>query len=300
MSRLGFIRTALFVPGNHPERVDKAVLSAADLVIIDLEDAVPLAEKTSTRPLVRAKIEQHSDRLLMVRVNALDTGLTWADLDQILVAGLDAIMLPKVQRPEDLDRIHVMLAEMEPTRGFQAGSVAVVPLIESALAVENAFQIASLVTSPPRLYTLAFGAADYCLDMGIRMSRTGLELVYPRGRIAVACRAAGLDAPLDTPFMMDLKDQQALEADALQGKILGFGGKLCIHPNQLDICNRIFSPSEPEVAFASRVISSFEAAEGRGRGAIVVDGKFVDYAIVAQSRRILEIAARLGIQPKNA
>lgn len=293
MSNTGSIRTALFVPGNRPERVDKAVQSAADMVIIDLEDAVPLAEKAHTRHLVREKIEKHVNFPLMVRVNSPETGLTSSDLAEILMPGLDAVMLPKVQRPEDVHRIHSLLVQQESAKGIQPGSVALVSLLESALAVENAFQIASAGTSPARVHRLAFGAADFTLDLGIQMSKGSEELLYPRARIAVACRAAGINAPLDSPFMIDLKDMEALKADTTRGKNLGFGGRLCIHPNQVDICNRIYSPHEQEVAFASRVVAAFEAAEASGRAAIEIDGKMIDYAIVAQCRRTLEIAARM-------
>jgi citrate lyase subunit beta / citryl-CoA lyase len=294
LGNTGFIRTALFVPGNRPERVDKAVQTAADMVIIDLEDTVPRAEKVRTRPLVREKIKAHAGRALMVRVNSLETGLTAADLTEIVIPGLAAVMLPKVQRPEDVHRMHSLLAQQESARGIQPGSVALVSLLESALAIENAFQIASADTSLGRAHRLAFGAADFTLDLGIQMSRDGEELRYPRARIAVACRAAGIDAPLDSPFMIDLKDIEALKADTLKGKQMGFGGKLCVHPNQVDICNRIYSPNEQEVAFASRVVAAFEAAEADGTAAIEIDGKMIDYPIVAQCRRVLEIAARIG------
>jgi citrate lyase subunit beta/citryl-CoA lyase len=293
LSNIGFTRTALFVPGNRPDRVDKAVQTPADMVIIDLEDTVPRAEKARTRFLVREKIKAHAGRTLMVRVNSLETGFTAADLAEILIPGLDAVMLPKVQLPEDVDRVSSLLAQQETAGGIQNGSVALVSLLESALAVENAFQIASAATSFGRPHRLAFGAADFTLDLGIRMSKDAEELAYPRARIAVASRAAGIDAPLDSPFMIDLKDTDALTADTLRGKNLGFGGRLCVHPNQVDICNRIYSPDEQEVAFASRVVAAFEAAEAGGTAAIEIDGKMIDYPIVAQCRRVLEVAARI-------
>jgi citrate lyase subunit beta/citryl-CoA lyase len=293
MSNIGFIRTALFVPGNRPERVDKAVQTAADMVVIDIEDTVPRAEKAKTRLLVREKIRAHAGRALMVRVNSLETGLTAADLAGILILGLDAVMLPKVRGLEDVNRMSSLLAQQETAGRIQPGSVALVSLLESALAVENAFQIASAAASLGRPCRLAFGAADFTLDLGIQMSRGAEELAYPRARIAVASRAAGIDAPLDSPFMTDLKDLEALKADTLRGKNLGFGGRLCVHPNQVDICNRIYSPDEQEVAFASRVVAAFEAAEAGGTAAIEINGKMIDYPIVAQCRRVLEVAARI-------
>ncbi len=290
MKSFDFTRSALFVPGNRPERIDKAVATAADVVIIDLEDAVPLAEKNAVRPIVKEKLDQHRERRLMVRVNAFDTGLTEADLAMIVDPGLDAIMLPKVQKVEDVFRIGALLLAVEEAAGIEPGTTGVVALIETALGVVNTFSIAAAKTDPPRLLTLAFGAADFSLDMGIQMTKTAEELAFARARIALGCRAARIAPAVDTPFMVDLKDQEAFEADAMRGKSFGFGGKLCIHPNQVDICNRVFSPSEKEIVFAAKVIEAFEAAEASGQAAIQVDGKFIDYPIVAHSRRILRFA----------
>lgn len=300
MKEIGFIRTALFVPGNRPERVDKAVVTDADMVIIDLEDAVPLDLKASTRKIVREKIEAHGRRRLMVRINALDTGLALADLEEVVTPGLDAIMLPKVENPVDILRVSGMIAEAEQKNHVDLGSIALVALIETAVGVNNAFPVASVSTEPARLHSLAFGAADFARDMGIRLSKSGEELAYPRARIALACRAAGIKPPLDTPFMIDLKDPDALQNDILSGRNLGFGGKLCIHPNQIEICNRLYSPAPEEIDFATQVVRAFEAAEATGNAAIQVDGKFIDYPVVADSRRILEIAAAMKIDSANS
>jgi len=293
MKPLSLTRSALFVPGNRPDRVDKAMAASADLVIIDMEDAVPVAEKETVRPLVREKLDLHRGRGIMVRVNALDTGLTEPDLEGIAGPGLDAILLPKVQTPEDIVRMGRLLSQTELGAGLRTGTLALVALIETALGVRNVFAIAAALTDPPRLRTLAFGAYDFSLDMGLRLTKTGEELAFPRARIALACRAAGIDQPLDTPYMIDLKDREAFEADALRGQRLGFGGKLCIHPNQVDFCNTLFSPTAEEIAFAEKVVAAFEKAEADGMAAIQVDGKFIDYPMFAQSRRVLGIADKM-------
>ena len=300
MKDIGLIRTALFVPGNRPDRVDKAVGLGADMVIIDLEDAVPLKDKVSTRQIVREKIENHAENKLMVRINSLESGLVQGDLAEIVTPGLDAVMLPKVAKSEDIVQIHAMLVAFEQRNQIDPGSLALVALIETALGVENAFQIASTKTEPDRLHTLAFGAADFTLDMGIRISKTGEELFYPRTRLAIACRAACIKPPLDTPFMIDLKDQEALRMDILRGRDLGFGGKLCIHPNQIDICNNLYSPSQAELEFATQVVHAFEEAEANGIAAIQVNGKFIDYPVVEQSRRILKIADRMKMAAEES
>jgi citrate lyase subunit beta/citryl-CoA lyase len=290
MKTFDFIRTALFVPGNRPDRVDKAVSTAADVVIIDLEDAVPYSQKKETRPVVREKILDYQERPVFVRVNALDTEFFEEDLNAVVVEGLACIIVPKVEAAAQIQAINQGLLKIEGNKGLRPGSVSIIPLIESALAVENVFQIVSQKTDPQRLFTVAFGAADFALDMGFEITKTGEELLYARARIAVACRAAGVEPPLDTPFMIDLKDREALEADIKRGRQLGFQGKLCIHPNQVDICNRLFSPTKGDIEYAQKVIQVFDAAEADGTAAIQLEGKFIDYPVVERCRRILKIS----------
>jgi citrate lyase subunit beta/citryl-CoA lyase len=289
-----FIRTALFVPGNRPDRVDKAVGTAADVVIIDLEDAVPYSQKKETRPVVREKVLDYPERPVFVRVNALDTEFFEEDLNAVVVDGLACIIVPKIEAAAQIQQINQGLLKVEKNKGLRPGSVSIIPLIETALAVENVFQIVSQRTDPQRLFTVAFGAADFALDMGFTITKTGEELFYPRSRIAVACRAAGVEPPLDTPFMIDLKDLKALEADTKRACQLGFQGKLCIHPNQIDICNRLFSPTKDEIEYAQKVIQAFDAAEASGTAAIQLEGKFIDYPVVERSRRILKISKSIA------
>lgn len=294
MQAFEFIRTALFVPGNRPDRVDKAVNTAADVVIIDLEDAVPYSQKEETRPVVCKKVIAYQKRPVLVRINALDTEFFKDDLNSVVVEGLSCIMVPKVETAAQILEIHRELQKVEENIGLQPGSVSIIPLIESALGVENIFQIMSQRIEPRRLFTAAFGAADFALDMGFEITRSGEELHYPRARIAVACRAAGVEPPLDTPFMIDLKDREALKADIKRACQLGFQGKLCIHPNQVDICNQLFSPSKEEIQYARKVIKAFDEAEAGGSGAIQMEGKFVDRPVVERAKRILKIATRIS------
>ena len=289
MKSFGLIRTALFVPGNRPDQVDKAVSAGADAVIIDLEDALALSEKTQARPKVREKILEHSNGRMIVRVNGLDSGFIQEDLEEVIVEGLGCIIVPKVDDKDHVREIHRLLLEVEKDKGMEPGAIAIIPLIESARAVENVFQIVSETTDPARLLTVAFGAADYTLDMGIEITKEGTELLYARSRIPIACRAAGIEPPLDTPFMIDLKDLEALKADARRAKQLGFQGKLCVHPNQIEPCHEIFSPTKEEILYAERVIQAFDEAEAKGVAAIQLDGNFIDYPVVGKARRVLNL-----------
>jgi len=293
MSGLGPIRTALFVPGTRPDRVDKALNSGADMIIIDLEDAVPLARKVEAREKVREKVLEHDGRKTIVRVNAIGSGFCQGDLDEVIVNKLGCIMLPKVESPEQIREIGHRISLLEQERGMSPGAVSIIPLIESARGVQNIFHILSEKTEPARVFTAAFGAADYSLDLGIEMTKEGLELIYPRSRISVACRAANVEPPLDTPFMIDLKDMEGLKTDAMRAKQLGFQGKLCIHPNQIGPCHAIFSPTQEEIIHAEKVVQAFEEAEASGVGAILLDGKFIDYPVVERARRTLKLAGQM-------
>jgi citrate lyase subunit beta / citryl-CoA lyase len=294
MKPIGPIRTALFVPATRPDRVDKALAAGADVVIIDLEDAVAQALKTEARVSARQKVIEHASPKLIVRVNALDSGHNRQDLESVVDAALTSIILPKVESSEDIREIHERLLSCERNCGMPPGTLGVVALIESASGVQNAFRILSEPIQPARPLLAAFGAADYSLDMGINVSRDGTELHYPRSRIAVASRAAGKEPPIDTPFMMDLKDLDGLRTDARRAKQLGFQGKLCIHPSQIGPCNEIFSPTAEEILHARRVVEAFEKSEAEGIGALQIDGKFIDYPVVEQARRIIRLGGAVG------
>jgi citrate lyase subunit beta/citryl-CoA lyase len=255
---------------------------------------VAVSQKEETRALVRDKIIAHKDRGVLVRVNGLETDFIMGDLEAVVVNELGGLVLPKTEDSHQVAKIHRLLVDFEEQQGLQAGITAVILLTESALGVQNIFQISSAATELSREFLIALGAADYALDMGIEITKDGRELIYPRSRMAVACRAAGIAPPLDTPFMIDLKDIDALKNDAARAKQLGFQGKLCIHPNQIEPVHVIFTPTAEEISFARRVVDAFEAEEAGGSAAIQVDGKFVDYPVVERSRRILQLASIIG------
>ena len=285
------IRTALFVPGNRPDRIEKAFATKADVIIIDLEDAVPLSEKESSRSNVREKAAQFADRMMLVRTNALGSPFIRGDLDEAIVEGVNGIILPKVEKADDIHEINNLLCKIEKNMSLPDGSIRVFPLIESAAAVQHIYDIVSAKIKPERVYTVAFGAADYTLDMGIEMTMEGNELFYARSKIAIACRAAGIAPPVDTPFMIDLKNKEALISDARRAKELGFQGKLVIHPNQVDPCNAVFSLTHEEITRAEKIVQAFDEAESMGIAAVQLDGKFIDYPVVKRAKEIIALAA---------
>lgn len=293
MGALGAIRSALFVPGNRLERVDKALATAADMILIDLEDAVPPAQKAEARAGVAGKLAQLKKSRVLVRVNAIDSQFVAADLEAVVTATPAGLMVPKVQSAADVERIDRMILATEEAAGLEPGSLPVIVLIESAQGVVNVDAITQAGREIGRVHTAAFGAADYTLDLGTSISAGGEELIYPRSRVCLACRAVGLEPPIDTPFLADLKDLAALETDARRAKQFGFQGKLCIHPIQIEVVNRVFSPSQTEIESAAQVVAAFETAEAQGQGVIQVAGKMVDLPVVEEARRIMRLAALL-------
>jgi citrate lyase subunit beta/citryl-CoA lyase len=284
------LRTALFSPGNRPDRVEKAIGSGADAVIIDLEDAVPLSEKENTRPIVRTMLDKHPGKRLYVRVNGLATPYCTEDLAAVVCINLTGILFPKVESPEDIFEIDRILFDAEKRSGLETGIIEVMTLCESAKGLEEIYPIVSAKPKHHQVSTVAFGAADYTLDLGIALTREGKELEYARSRIPIACRAAGIMPPIDTPWMVDLKDIDGLVADAKKAKAYGFQGKLVIHPNQIQPCHDVFTPTEEEIAKAKKIIDAFEEAERQGRAAIQLEGKFIDYAVVEKAKRVYALA----------
>jgi len=278
------MRTLLFAPGNHARRVAKALSLDTDAVILDLEDAVAIPEKPATRATVAAVLEQPRQGLLYVRVNASDTAFCYADLTAVVRAGLDGIILPKVEAAAGLATIDWLLAQLERDRGLPPSSIDLIPIIETARGLQ---QIDALLAAGTRVRRVAFGAGDFTLDLNIAWSRSETELAHARAVIATASRAAGLDAPLDTVWA-DLADAEGLEASARTALAYGFQGKMCIHPGQLAVVNRVFTPTDAEVEFAERVCAAFARAEAEGSAAIQLDGKFIDYPIVYRAQRILQ------------
>ena len=291
---MGPLRTALFCPGNRPDRVEKAIGSGADAVIIDLEDAVPLSEKENTRPLVRPILDRFAGKRLYVRVNDLTTPYCKDDLEAVVCSNLTGILFPKVESPEDIFEIDRLLCEAEKRGGLEKGIIEVMTLCESAKGLEEIYRIVSAKPKHHQVSMVAFGAADYTLDLGIALTREGKELEYARSRIPIACRAAGIMPPIDTPWMVDLKDIDGLIADAQKAKACGFQGKLVIHPSQIQPCHDVFTPNEEEIAEANKIIQAFEEAEREGKAAIQLQGKFIDYALVEKAKRIYALAQAIG------
>lgn len=280
------LRSFLFAPGNHARRVEKALSLDADAVILDLEDAVAIAEKPAAREAVAVALQQSRRGWLYVRANAADTDFCYGDLVSIVRTGLDGVILPKVESPATLATVEWLLTQLERDRGLPQGAVDLIPIIETARGLDR---LPAILAAAGRVQRVAFGAGDFTLDVNMTWSRGETELAHARAAIVTASRAAELEAPLDTVWV-DLADREGLEASARTALDLGFQGKMCIHPDQIAVVNRVFSPTDAEIAFAERVAAAFAGAERAGSAAIQLDGKFIDYPIVYRAQRVLRRA----------
>ena len=285
-------RSFLFAPGNHPRKVEKVFSAGADAVILDLEDAVAISEKEATRSVVVEALQSPRSSLGYIRINALDTGLTFGDLEAVVAKGVDGIVLPKVESATDIAKVEWVVSELERKVGLETGGIDLLPIIETGMGVANARQICA---AGGRMRCVSFGAGDYTRDMAMDWTLSEHECAPARAEIVLASRIAGLEPPVDTVWI-HLKDDEGLRSSAQTVKEMGFQGKLCIHPDQVDTIHSVFTPGEDEVAQALRVVAAFEAAEAEGSASIQLDGYFIDYPIVERARRQLALARAAGIE----
>jgi citrate lyase subunit beta/citryl-CoA lyase len=286
-----FFRSLLFVPGTRTDRIEKAIASEADAVIIDLEDAVELSEKEAVRDRVAGFLEKKQAKKIFVRVNGVETEYFDQDMEKIVLPQVCGLLIPKTEKPEDMRKIDQRITDLEKKKAIPAGQIRLICQIETALGLHQATEIAS---STPRVLALAFGAADLTLDLGAVLSKTGEELFFVRSWLVLASRLAGV-YPIDSPYMVDFKDVEGLSREARLSRQLGFRGKLCIHPIQLGPIHEVFSPSQDEVNKAKRVVEAFEQAKQRGESAISLDGQFIDPPIYGRAKQILEFAKAIGM-----
>jgi citrate lyase subunit beta/citryl-CoA lyase len=298
-------RSILAVPASNPKMARNALASAADAVFLDLEDAVAPDEKPQARKGVIHALKEldWQGRSTLYRVNSLDTPYFYRDLIEVIEGAgdrLDGVLIPKTQRPEDLHVAATLLLQLELATGLEPGKMKLEAQIESAGGLAN---IDGIAGATERLGALHFGPGDFAasLRMPYRSIGTmdewdeaypGHRFHYAMHRIVVAARAAGLRA-IDGP-LADYRDEEGLRKSSLLARSLGFEGKWCIHPAQIEVVNEVFSPTEKEVEWAGRVMAAYEEASAAGTGAISVDGQMVDAASIRMAHNTLELARASG------
>ena len=289
-------RSMLFLPGNNPNMLINGNCLGSDAVIFDLEDAVSPAEKDAARILVRNTMRYMDFRgcEIIVRINSIDTPYWKKDIDEILPYKPGLILLPKTGSAADAVAADAYMTEVEQKLGLEQNTVGLMPLIETAMGVENAFAIAS---STKRVKALFLGAEDLTADLQCKRTKEGREIEYARTRLVVAARAAGVDV-YDTPFT-DVNDDEGIVKDAELAKALGFTGKASISPRHVEVINAVFSPTQQEVDYAYEVMEAIALAKSQGKGAIALRGKMIDAPIVARAERTIAMAEALGMERGN-
>ena len=285
----------LFAPGSRAELLTKAQLGAADAMIFDLEDSVPLNAKDEARKNVQQALALGLKKPMYLRISNPRAGDYLADLgvlaNQSLV-NVAGVALPKADDAQDIETVSKALQEIEIKAGVAVGSLSILPMIETCLGLRNSFDIAK---SSKRVSGMALASAeegDFMVDLGGRWTPRSLALNYPRSKLVVDSRAAGLEWIVDGVFM-NLKDTQMLREECLIARELGFVGKMAIHPTQVDVMHEVFSPSAEEIEYARGMIAAFREGEARGVGAVKYQGMMVDYANVRLAERTLALVEAL-------
>jgi citrate lyase subunit beta / citryl-CoA lyase len=259
-------RSYLFVPANRIERFEKALNTAADAIIIDLEDAIPAHLKNVARKNLKQWLLDHPEHKVMIRINPQQTEWFNEDVQLSKLSNVIAIVLPKVETPEDIQAINTIQ------------QIDIFPIIETPLGFSNVRHIASTIS----VQALMFGTIDFQLEMDMQGSY--LELLSFRNEIVLASKLAGISSPIDG-VTVDFKNEALLKLETLQAKKLGFTGKLCIHPNQIQIVNEIFTPSTKEIEWAQKVLLAVDNGEGQ---AVSLDGKMIDLPIILKAKKLLQ------------
>jgi len=297
-------RSMLFIPANSWRMIMRATTEMQDAIILDLEDAVPIAEKETGRAFARDGIPILKSKGIdvFVRVNSLGTGLTEEDLKYVVGEGLDGIMLPKSEKKEDIVKLDRLLKKEEVKKGMKPSSIFIMPLLESPRGVLNASDI---TTGSKRVAALGFGAGDFLRELGEGFAIARLSpdeyfpmILYARSRISIAARVAGVPA-IDTPFFGLLIDTDGLVRESSKAKLLGFKGKMLIHPRHVQPVNQVFSPSKEDINFSKNMINAYKEAEAKGLGAASFGGRMIDYAMVSMGKDLLSRAEGIAEKEKR-
>lgn len=282
-------RSALYVPGDRPDRIHKALASGADAVVIDLEDAVAPDRKDEARAAVAhvlRELDPTTSPRLDVRCNRVDDGWDPDDVDVAVHPAVSGLRLAKAEDPQLVARLAEQVSELESDRDIVPGSIGLDLLIESARGVVDA---SAMVAASPRVRQLCLGGADLVHDLGADRSVAGDDpLLLARQMLVLASRAHGLVGPMDT-VCTQVDDPDRVESEARAARALGYVGKSVIHPRQIDPVHRAFAPSEEQIVWAAKVQAAWRAAQERGDAATVVDGEFVDSPVAERAARILSL-----------
>jgi len=280
-------RALLYTPGNDLGKIRKATTLDVDCICMDMEDGVAINQKLQARQTIVEALQRldfgRSERL--ARINAVGSGLESDDLETVLTAQPDGIVIPKVEDGGHIRWASDVIGSYELKQGLPAGQIRILAVVESGRGIVN---LPEIVRADPRLEGIIFGAEDFAGDIGATRTRQGWEVFYARSAIVTHAAAFGLQA-IDMVFI-DLHDSDGLSMEALDGARMAFSGKQIIHPNQVELVQRAFTPDDEAIAYARRVMQAFEEHQQAGKGAFALDGKMIDAPIIKAARRVLERA----------
>jgi citrate lyase subunit beta/citryl-CoA lyase len=288
MAEIKVLRSILFVPVTKPEFLEPAINCRPDGIMLDLEDSVPYDRKAEARELIKESI--HSLKKVggidvVVRINN-DVKNLIKDLDSCVWPGLDGIMIPKLESDTEVILADKLIGQWEKERDLQGASIYFILALETTKGIINAH---SIISSSPRAISVGLGAEDYCLDLGVIPSAEGTEILYAFSKMVTLAKAMGIQATGILGTITDVQDLEGFEQKATSAKKLGSSGSPCVHPKQVKILNRVFSPSQETVDWAKRVIEAFERALQEGVAALMLDGKMIDYPVYGRAKAIIDL-----------
>lgn len=287
-------RSRLYVPGNNPKMIPPSGLYGADVISLDLEDSVAPDNKIDARMLVAESlkvIDFGPSTEVTVRINPLSTTFGKADIREIVCQRLDGIYIPKVESREDVIQVDELVTELEEKRGIPIGKIKLFATLETAKGIMNAYEIARC---SKRLEALTIGGEDLTADIGGERTSDGLAINTSRQLVILAAKAAGLQA-IDTVYA-DFQDSEGLMAETKMVKVMGFDGKACIHPTQVEVINKAFDPTKEEIVHAVKVMHAIEEAKHRGLGVVALGNKMVDRPVAIKAERVLALAEAAELQ----
>jgi len=288
-------RALLYMPGDDRRKIEKALTLGVDCICMDMEDGVAVNRKAEARAAIAKALQEldfgQSEKL--ARINSVGTGWERDDIDAVLLYHPDGIVIPKIESLEQVEWGSKIIEAAELQYGWPLNSIRMLVGVETAIGILNLKEIAS----HPRLDGIIFGGEDFAASIGARRTRDASELMYARQAVVTACAAFGLQA-IDIVYI-DFKDAEGLRVEAEQGAGFGFSGKQVIHPNQVQVTQDAFTPSEKMIEEARRIVETFEASQKEGKGAYALDGKMIDMPLLKNAQKVLDrrdprVAKRMG------
>lgn len=286
MSKPDFLmRSLMFVPAHNEKLLNSSLKRDADVLVLDIEDSVPPHEKQNARDCIKKFLarEDVKDKVFFPRVNDIESGELLKDVYQLTIPGVTGFMYPKVKKEEDVYFISKLLDTIENEKGIPIGTFKLLPIIETTGAVLN---IQSICQASPRIVAVVFGYGDYLNDLQGKMDPEGKSVYLAKNMITLGARAAGV-LPIDTPDI-DFHNHEKLERDLILGRNLGFEGKVVLHPSELELVNKYYSPTPEEVTWAEEMVRLSDEAEREGKGVAMKDGKFIGPPLLKMAKEILD------------